>query len=106
MTENSRKIIGALQDEYRRVDNDKMTARAEQRIQTDEMLAEHNMKRIAHNLGKMAHKNGANTFEGLRRNLAKRDRNYADLNDAIERGYLVRIENTNHYGAGRMVDKT
>jgi hypothetical protein len=106
MTENSRKIIGALQDEYRRVDNDKMTARAEQRIQTDEMLAEHNMKRIAHNLGKMAHKNGANTFEGLRRNLAKRDRNYADLNDAIERGYLVRIEHTNHYGAGRMVDKT
>jgi hypothetical protein len=42
----------------------------------------------------------------LRRNIAPRDRNYADLNDAIERGYLVRIENTNHYGAGRMVDKT
>jgi energy-coupling factor transporter ATP-binding protein EcfA2 len=106
MTENSRKIIDALQDEYRRVDIDKRTASVEQRIQTSQMIDEDRLKRIALNLGKKAHKHGANTFGNLTRYLAARDRTYADLDDAVERGYLVRIEDTNHYGAGRMVDKT
>lgn len=106
MTDNSRKIIQALQDGYRRADDAKQIAKVEQRIQTDEMIDDARMRRIARNLGDKAHRYGANEFKFLVYKIAARDRPYADVDDAVRRGYLVNVENTNHYVAGRMVDKT
>ena len=96
----SASIRSLMLDLGQQQETDERIAKVNNRIETDEILDERRNHRIARNLGRYALKHGPSPAEKLISKLAGRDRNYADIDDAIRRGYLVAGNAANQYKAG------
>jgi hypothetical protein len=93
-------IRNALFDEGKRRENDTRVRKVENDLATSEMKREHNTARISAHLGRIALKHGPKPIEALAKQLAGRDRNDCDIDDALRRGHLVKDGDRNHYRAG------
>jgi energy-coupling factor transporter ATP-binding protein EcfA2 len=105
LVSTSSAIRSKMLDMARQQETLNLAAKVNERIETNAMLDEANIKRISRNLGKQALRLGPNPSEKLINKLAGRDRPYADIEDAIRRGYLVPTDRPNQYRAGPNVEQ-
>jgi hypothetical protein len=104
LVSTSSAIRSKMLDMARQQKNDERVAKVAERIETSAMMDEDRTKRISHNLGKQALRLGPSPAEKLTAQLASRDRQFAEIDEAVRRGYLVPTDRSNQYRAGPNVE--
>jgi hypothetical protein len=105
LVDTSRQIRTFMLDIGKQRATDERVSKVHERLESEDMIHEHRMARIANLLGRHALSLGPSPAEKLINKLASRDRPHADIEDAVRRKFLVAGNAANQYLAGPLASK-